>query len=57
MKGEDLCFTKEGLMYKYGSAIPLDEANMKSVGGKKFKSLESALNDLKKELQKKQEDA
>ena len=53
MKGKNLHFTKEGVMYKYGKGLSLDEAHLKSVGGKKFKSLKAALESLKKELQKK----
>jgi hypothetical protein len=52
MKGKDLKFTKEGVMYKYGKKTSLSEAHRKSVGGKSFKSLNAAFSDIKKELGK-----
>lgn len=52
MKKGQLQFTKEGVMYKYGRPLTLTEVNIKSVGGKKFKSLNEAFLDLKKQLKK-----
>lgn len=50
MDGKHLQFTKEGVMYKYGNPLPLDNLNTKLVGGKTFKSLDEALSNLKKKL-------
>ena len=52
MEGSKLVFEKNGIMYKYGKTPNLNEANLKSVGGKTFKSLKAALDDMRANLKK-----
>ena len=52
MKGKDLHMTKEGVMYKYGKTPSVSKAHRSSVGGKSYKSMNEAFNDVKKNLAK-----